>query len=60
MFHSQTPVHTHFSLCAFQTLAEQLIDAVDLSSAHNYTLLLLWASQANAVPVRADVCIWVI
>lgn len=57
MFHSQTPVHTHFSLCAFQTLAEQLIDAVDLSSAHNYTLLLLWASQANAVPVRADVCI---
>ena len=43
-------------LCTFQTVAEQLIDAVDLSSAHNYSLLLLWASQANAVPVRAGVC----
>ena len=42
--------------CTFQTVAEQLIDAVDLSSAHNYSLLLLWASQANAVPVRAVVC----
>ena len=33
-------------------LVEQLVDAVDPPSAHNYALLLLWASQANAVPVR--------
>ena len=33
-------------------LVEQLVDTVDPPSAHNYALLLLWASQANAVPVR--------
>ena len=40
----------------FQTLVEHLIDAVDYSSAHNYALLLLWASQANAVPVSHTIC----
>jgi 24-hydroxycholesterol 7alpha-hydroxylase len=33
------------------TLVEQLMKSVDEPSAHNYALLLLWASQANAVPV---------
>ena len=33
------------------TLVEQLMKNVDEPSAHNYALLLLWASQANAVPV---------
>ena len=28
-----------------------LLDIVDEESAHNYALLLLWASQSNAVPV---------
>ena len=32
-------------------LVEQLMNNVDEPSAHNYALLLLWASQANAVPV---------
>lgn len=32
-------------------LVEQLMNSVDEPSAHNYALLLLWASQANAVPV---------
>lgn len=28
-----------------------LMDVVDEESAHNYALLLLWASQSNAIPV---------
>lgn len=28
-----------------------LMDIVDVESAHNYALLLLWASQSNAIPV---------
>lgn len=35
-----------------QTLVQNLIDTVDAKNAPNYALLLLWASQANAVPVR--------
>ena len=35
-----------------RTLFEALIDAVDASSAHQFSLMLLWASQANALPVR--------
>ena len=36
------------------TLVEQLMKSVDEPSAHNYALLLLWASQANAVPVSVE------
>ncbi len=36
------------------TVLEHLLRMVDPPSAHNYALLLLWASQANAVPVRVD------
>ena len=42
--------------CTFQAVAEQLIDGFDPSSAHNYYIILLWASQANAMPVSAGVC----
>lgn len=38
---------------------DMLMDIVDEESAHNYALLLLWASQSNAVPVsylRAMLC----
>ena len=37
------------------TLVEQLMKNVDAPSAHNYALLLLWASQANAVPVSIEI-----
>jgi hypothetical protein len=33
------------------TVLNMLLDIVDERSAHNYALLLLWASQSNAVPV---------
>ena len=36
------------------TVLEHLLRMVDPPSAHNYALLLLWASQANAIPVRVD------
>ena len=36
-------------------LIEELMRNVDEPSAHNYALLLLWASQANAVPVSGCV-----
>jgi len=35
-----------------KTLFEAVFDAVDASSAHQFFLMLLWASQANALPVR--------
>ena len=30
---------------------KMLLDIVDKENAHNYSLLLLWASQSNAIPV---------
>ena len=32
-------------------MIEKLMETVDPASAHNYALLFLWASQANAIPV---------
>lgn len=34
-----------------KTILDQLLATVDVANGHNYALLLLWASQANAVPV---------
>jgi 24-hydroxycholesterol 7alpha-hydroxylase len=34
-----------------QLMIEKLMEMVDPTSAHNYALLFLWASQANAIPV---------
>ncbi|CAI8057545.1 24-hydroxycholesterol 7-alpha-hydroxylase, partial [Geodia barretti] len=34
-----------------QLMIEKLMETVDPASAHNYALLFLWASQANAIPV---------
>lgn len=35
----------------FQTLLKSLYDIVDKEHAANYSLLMLWASLANAIPV---------
>ncbi len=37
-----------------QTLVQNVLDVVDEKSAPNYALLLLWASQANAIPVSTN------
>ena len=34
-----------------QLMFEKVVETADKAHAHNYGLLFLWASQANAVPV---------
>lgn len=34
-----------------QLMFEKVVETADRAHAHNYGLLFLWASQANAVPV---------
>lgn len=42
-------------LLTFQTLLKSLHDSVDEEHAANYSLLMLWASLANAIPVSNNV-----
>ena len=43
------------ALCVVQTVLQTLIATVDQDSTANYSLLLMWASLANAVPVCSSV-----